>query len=388
MAADGSPTNVFAGLKGTAIKTADATDLRGRDRYSIADLNQFAVNYDGSYFDDLVHLAAGVRLPYFRRELNQYCYTQYQSNTAYCTTQAPSVPVANLQPDASTINMTTFATSPGTGATTKYVAPFKGTRKYDKVLPNVGLSIHPFGEDHQFYVSFAEGVAAPRTDNLYSFEILNVQPETTQPYDFGYRYQHEGYMVSAALWKTDFKNRIVTSFDPNLGINVDRNIGPVDLYGFDFEGGITPIEDLSVYASVSYNHSKVINNIQSGAIMFPTAGKKLVETPTLTYSTRISYKIKDFTFGAQAKYVGQRFSTDVNNEFTPSYATVDANIRYALESLPVPGLKTSYLQVNLTNLFDKLYLASISTQFSTASGIPLYSIGARRTFQASFHFTF
>ena len=54
---------------------ADGDILRGRDRFSIAELSQFAVEWRGQFVDDKLTATVGVRAPDFTRELNQYCYT-------------------------------------------------------------------------------------------------------------------------------------------------------------------------------------------------------------------------------------------------------------------------------------------------------------------------
>ncbi|MEQ1867778.1 MAG: TonB-dependent receptor, partial [Micropepsaceae bacterium] len=375
----GLPFATFPGRSGQPlVNSADGTPLRFRDRRSVASLNQVSVNYSGNFFDDIVDLSAGLRMPFFHRDLNQFCYTA-SPNTAYCTTQTPSAP-----------NATGFVTFPN--STTLYKPPFSGPRNYDKLLPSAGLSFKPFGADHMLYVSYAEGLSGPRTDNLYSLSILNVEPESTRAYDVGYRYQAGGITTSAALWKVDYKNRIVTSFDPDLNISVDRNVGSVDLWGVDLEAGATLMEGLTAYGSASYNHSKVANNLQITATTFATtAGKKLVETPDWTLSGRINYEIGAFSVGVQVKYTGERYSTDVNDETTPSYTLVDANIRYALDAL---GLENAYVQFNASNLFDKKYLGSISSRTTATagtpgfSGAPQYAVGGRQAFQGSIHVEF
>ena len=40
---DGSPENVFAGRQGERVYAADGDIIRGRDRFSIAELSQFAL---------------------------------------------------------------------------------------------------------------------------------------------------------------------------------------------------------------------------------------------------------------------------------------------------------------------------------------------------------
>ncbi|MBY0508958.1 MAG: TonB-dependent receptor [Rhodospirillaceae bacterium] len=381
--ASGDPIALFPGRDGRlGVQSVDGVDLRFRDRFSIASLNQVAANYDGKFFDGIVRVSAGLRAPYFHRELNQYCYTQ-TPNTAYCTTQTPGTPDAN--------GFVNFP-APASGAATRYLPPFAGTKNYDKILPNAGIVLRPFGEDHSFYVSYAEGLSAPRTDNLYTAVPIGVQPETTKSYDLGYRFQTPGFMATATVWKTDFDNRIVTSFDPVLLTSLDRNVGPVEIWGVDGEVGTSPFEDFTVYGSFSYNHSKVLNNIAFNATTTtPTAGKRLVETPDWTFSVRGEYKIDAWTLGAQLKYVGDRFATDVNDELAPSYTLVDANLRYDLAGL---GLDTAYFQLNVSNIFDKKYLGSISTRVAANpatpgfSGAPTYNVGAPRTVQGSLHIEF
>ncbi len=387
-----APTSYFPGVTGGPglVLSADGTPLRFRDRYSIAKLQQVALNYEGAFVDDIVRVSAGLRAPFFSRDLNQYCYTQLP-NTAYCTTQTPSAPNA-------TTGFVTFP-APGTGqpgaSTTAYLPPFAKTVKYDKILPNIGISAKPFGEEHMIYASFAEGLSGLRTDNLYTaVDITNsLAPETTRAYDIGYRYQTPDLMLSTSVWKTDFKNRIVTSYDPILLVSVDRNVGAVHIWGVDGEVGFKPMDGLNIYSSVSYTHSKVLNNIVfTAGTTTPTAGKRLVETPDWTFALRAEYEIGDFTFGLQGKYTGDRWATDVNDEKAADYTVIDANVRYNLENLV--NLPDTYLQLNVTNLMDRHYLGSISTRVTSNaaipgfSGAPTYNIASPRTVQGSIHLAF
>jgi iron complex outermembrane receptor protein len=81
-----------------------------------------------------------------------------------------------------------------------------------------------------FYVSYAEGLSAPRTDNLYSARrqpdgsIGTPLPEseTTQAFDIGWRLNASSTLASVGLWKIDYTNRIVSTFDPDLGYSVPR----------------------------------------------------------------------------------------------------------------------------------------------------------------------
>ena len=368
------------------IQSLDGLNYRSRDRFSIAELNQFSVSYSGAFVDNQLKLDLGLRLPSFHRELNQYCYTQRGTSNAYCSTQVASAPNAE--------GYVTFA-----GSTTQYLKPFKAIRDYKKTLPAIGVSYRPDVGPSMFYASYSQGLSAPRTDDLYTASLPpggsqqaalpTVLPETTNSYELGYRYQGTEFISSLALWKIDYANRIVTSFDPITLISVARNIGDVELYGADAEVGIEPLPGLTLYGSASYNHSKLINNLQvTATTVAPTAGKKLVETPDWTFSLRSQYVIGDFQLGAQLKYTGDRFSTDVNDEVAPSYALLDLDIRYKMDGL---GLKNTFVQLNATNVTNKTYFGSISSRITAVaavpgfSGLPTYNIGGPRTIQGSLH---
>ncbi|CAN0503363.1 unnamed protein product, partial [Phaeothamnion confervicola] len=176
---NGSPQDVFGGKDGYGrpVEAIDGTNLRGRDRYSVAILSQLAVEYRGQFLDDKVLVSIGVRAPFFKRELNQLCYSQNGSSNVLCTTQTPNAPLAN--------GNVTFGAS-----ATQYIPPYATTKEYEDVLPNVGVSWN-FAENQFVYASYAEGLSAPRTDNLYTplrlasgaIVLPGAEPETTKTFD-------------------------------------------------------------------------------------------------------------------------------------------------------------------------------------------------------------
>jgi iron complex outermembrane receptor protein len=391
----GNPLNVFAGMKGPKIYGVDSGILRTRDRKSIAKLNQFSISYNGSFFDDRFKVALGVRAPYFERELNQNCYSQNGSSNVLCTTQAVAATLAN--------GNVQFLNGNGTLNTTQYIQPYSATLKYDDWLPNVGLS-YEVAENHIIFASYAEGLSAPRTDSLYQVNRTSIasgitfsraNPETTQSFDLGYRYQGDDLTISTSIWRTKYFDRIVNTFDDELGFFVDRNVGDVDLQGWDFEAAYTPVDGLTLYGSVSYIDSELQQDlILTATQTLRTKGKQLVETPEWTVSGRVQYVWDNFTFGLQGKYVGDRFSTDINDEIAPNFTVFDADIRYDLAGF---GYEETYIQFNAINLFDKNYLGNISTATNAlptdvsntnvpnirAGQTTRFSVGAPQTFQVS-----
>ena len=230
-----------------------------------------------------------------------------------------------------------------------------------------------------------------------------MEPETTQAWDIGYRYRSPSVILSTALWKNNFQNRIVSAFDPDLGFSVDRNVGDVKMWGFDAQAGWTPNSDFSLYASVSYTNSELQDDLQLRLLPTPTylplKGKALVETPEWTFAARAQWQVSDdLSVALQGKHVGDRFTTDVNDEQTPGYNVFDLDMRYAL-----PFGEGTYVQLNVTNIFDAQYFGNISSGNNakaiadvdpgvgvvakSASGA-FVGIGAPRTVQVSIRTTF
>jgi len=266
----------------------------------------------------------------------------------------------------------------------QFIPPYSDTIKFDDILPNVGAT-YKLTSTQTVYVSYAENLSAPRTDNLYPVRrqadgsigrgIPN--SETTKAYDIGWRFNSPDFLASAAAYYIDYDNRIVSSFDPDLGFSVDRNVGKVKIQGLDMQAGWRVIDMLTFSGSASYNDSELQSNVPTSATTFsPTKGKKLVETPEWTFALRADLTLgENFAAGLQGKYVDQRPATDTNDEFAPSYVVWDLDSSYKFELNPFKNLQ---VQLNVINVFDKDYFGSISSGTGGTS-VGFYNIGSPRT---------
>jgi iron complex outermembrane receptor protein len=389
MESNGDPENVFAGRQGERVLGADDGIIRGRDRFSIAELNQYSMEWRGQFAEDKLTAALGVRAAYFSRDLNQYCYTPNGGSGSsgtinarggtLCTARSPNAVLSN--------GNVTFVT-PMTGAAVQFIPPYSETVKFDDIMPNAGLTFAPW-DNNMFYLSYAEGLSAPRTDNLYavardpvSGEVVRPTPEseTTKAYDLGWRLNLPSTIASLALYKIDYKNRIVSTFNADLGYSEDRNVGDVDVMGFDAQVGQRFGNLLSVAVSASYNDSEL-----QGSLNPALDGKQLVETPEWTFGARMDFTFtEDLHAGLQAKYVGDRYATDNNDEVAPNYTVLDLDASY---SFRFPGIKKAQVQLNVTNLLDEEYFGSISSGTGGTS-VGFYYVGAPRTVMASLRFDF
>ena len=393
--------NPFFGRNGTPIRSAAGTTLQNRDRTSIALLNQLSAQYIGRFFDSRLRVEVGLRSPWFQRNLDQHCYTPVTGS---------GFPVCITNPLGAGFTIVPPTVDPTTVTATALYAPFKAKYKYHKLLPNIGAtfaitnSISVFG-------SYAMGFSAPRTDNLYRQPFIAVTPETTNSFDLGARYLTRTVQAQVVAWKIDYKNRIVTSFDPDTNLSVDRNVGKVSSWGIDGSIGFRPIPQLSLLALASYTKARVQSDILLGTINYnaalppaattltpfqyycsplptvgitkvrvcaDTSGKQVVETPTWQFGGRAEVRINPVTVGIQAKHVGDRFATDVNDVLSKGYTTVDFDARLDFSFF---NSNKSYLQFNVINLFNAHYFGNLSTStnaYGFAASAPRFTPASTR----------
>lgn len=371
----------FGGLKeeDNRIVNLDGYYLRGRDRLSYAKLNQVALEYRGKMLDDHLRLNLGVRAPFFTRDMNQYCYSQKGTSSVRCTTETAILQSSGYYQ---------FGTSK-----VDYIAPYSRKKEFDDILPNVNVTWR-FDPANSVYVSYAESLTLPRTDNLYtvvrnaSGELVSpiIDPERSKTWDMGYRYQSDLLIGAVNLWFTKFENRILSAYDPETDISTDRNIGDVDLKGVDAQIGFSPIEPLSFYFSASYNDNEIKSDYRaSPTAVIPVGGKSLVDVPEWTLGFNAEYKSGPLSAGVTAKYVDARWLTDVNDVKVPDYTVVGANARFDLGYF---GIEGSQVQINVSNLFDERYYGAITSTGTTSASYLGARQGAPRTIQASLRYAF
>lgn len=378
LSATGDPISVFGGINDDASAVNDSAGnvLQKRNRLSYAILHQVAGEYIGKYFDDTLTIQAGVRAPFFRRNLTNNCWTiPGSSNDAYCTSETDAVVAAKYP---------------------TYAAPYAARKvAYNAVLPSAGF-VYKFAPSASVFGNFSQGFSAPRTDNLYGFDGVKIQPTTlvkperTNSFDLGARYNSRVVQAQASAWYIGYKDRIISSqvlLDDGSTLNLDRNVGRVRSYGFDASIAVRPADMVSLYTFGSYTNAKLRDDVLSptGTVLSPTGGKFVAETPKWQVGGRVQFDYEPVSIGAQVKYVGDRFLTDINDVIAPSYTTVDLDARFNLGKVNDKG--GIYLQLNVINLFDQFYIGNLSTQ-AAASNNPQVEFGSPRTVVGSIHFEF
>ncbi|GAA0461128.1 MULTISPECIES: TonB-dependent receptor [Sphingomonas] len=362
------------------------TDLNGnvvqkRDRKSYAILNQVSGQYRGEFLENNLVLDLGLRVPFFKRDLNQNCFTTAANGNVDCVASDNASGYAAANPT--------------------YAAPRSRDYTYNRALPNVGLTYN-ITPQASIFASYAKGLSVPGTDTLYSAlyfadgtEGADPAPETTDSFDLGLRYRSGIVTAQLGGYYIKFKNRIATAFDAELGESVSRNIGKVDRYGFDGSISVQPIREITAYVFGSYLNSEIQDDLQTGANTFlPTAGKQESGLSKWSFGGRLQGTLGPVELGAQVKYTGPRYINDINEplvqtisgvvtEVFPAkvdgYTLVDLDARFSLAQF---GLDKTFFQLNVSNLFNEFYVGYISGSSNNTS-VPFVQFGAPRAVSGS-----
>lgn len=381
--ANGSPLDVFPVNDGAV--DVNGNVLQKRDRLSLAILHQFSGRYNGKFMDEKLSLDIGVRLPFFKRDLTQNCFTTSASGFVDCfNSDAQNAIYAAANPTRQ--------------------GPQSRVFNYSKLLPNVGFS-YKFTDEFSLFGSYAMGLSVPGTDPLYSSFFfapgtagIKPAPETTDSFDLGFRFSSGNVQAMVSGWYTKYNNRLQTVFDVATNESIYTNIGKVDVYGLDANIAFQPTDFWNIYAFGSLNESEIKNDVnQNATTVIPLKGKKLNDTPSHSYGVGTQIKLGPVFLGGVAKRTGGRYiydtnlpvfngSTQVYGAKKPAYWLVNVDARINLDFI---GLNDkTYFQVNVYNLFDELYVGS-GGGATFQSGAPGFAqIGAPRTISGTLNVQF
>ena len=391
---NGEPFDVFP--VNDPIFDANGFAMQKRDRLSYATLAQVSGEYRGEFADGRLITTLGIRAPFFKRDLNNYCFTTSDSGFVDCFGGNQALDDAYAAE---------FPTRQG---------PQQRVLKYDDILPNVGLLFKP-NNQMSVFANYSKGLQVPGTDALYNAfffapdtESARPAPETSDNFDLGFRYRTSKVQAQLSGWFTKYNDRLASAYDPVTDRNVYRNLGRVDKYGIDGSVAFQPIPQLALYAFGSWMKSEIKDNVQAGTcdaddvtdgvpgcsavgdpIFTLTKGKRESGAPEYTFGGSARGTLGPVELGITAKRTGGRFIYDTNvpvvasgGEVYPAktnaYWLVNLDARLSLEFL---GLNDkTFFQLNVYNLFDTLYVGSYTTSLEQGTSSPPFAqIGAPRT---------
>ncbi|GAB3045201.1 TonB-dependent receptor [Stenotrophomonas tumulicola] len=239
----------------------------------------------------------------------------------------------------------------------------------DSFLPQAGFNFklnagnEIFGSYAKNIAAYALGVGSPFNVPQAAFDssAANLEPEQSRTIELGWRGYGQGFEASLAVFDVKFDNRLL-AIAQCVGIlgcpALYSNVGSVTSRGAEATFQLKPARDLSWTNALSFNDSTYDDDYLNNGVV-PTGGKKTVDTPEWMFATQLAWTPGPWDLRLSANHVGKRYVTYTNDLSVPSYWLLNAAVAYDFGAVgPVQNLSVA---LNLTNLADKTYLASINT---------------------------
>jgi iron complex outermembrane receptor protein len=187
------------------------------------------------------------------------------------------------------------------------------------------------------------------------------RPEEGQQFEAGVKYKPS--FMDALLTASVFhitKRNVLNPAPTALNPFAQQQLGEVTSRGFEFEAKANITKDLKVLASFTAFDLKTTRDTRSQLV-----GKTPVVVPEVTASAWLDYTVPEGAFkglglGAGVRYVGSSYANAENSLKVPAATVVDAAIRYQIGNWG--------MALNVTNLFDKVYVKSCNGQSGCGYG--------------------
>ena len=247
-------------------------------------------------------------------------------------------------------------------------------------LPQVGFD-WKLGNGNEIFADVAENVRAfqaggkgfgtsPWGTTQAGFDALtnNLKSESSWSEEAGFRHTTSHVDAQANYFHVNFSNRLLAiQQGPGIAGNASllSNVGGVTTNGVD--GAITfrLSNGWSLYNALTFSKSTYDSDYTAGGVNIPTGGKVTVDSPEFLYKNELAYDHRGFNFHIGADYLGKRYFTYTDDNSVPGRFLSDFGTSYHIDEVGLfDQLK---LQLNLYNLFNNQYWATIGTNGFIAS---------------------
>jgi iron complex outermembrane receptor protein len=269
-------------------------------------------------------------------------------------------------------------------------------KRFTRLLPNFGASVI-LSDAVSGYFSYGRNYGL--SVKLYPYFISQKQRfyqagitlqdlwdgqalEIVDNFDVGLRYITETLYVVPTLYYAKHRNKLAVYYDDTLDIAFPATNAEAEAWGFELETGALPMENLSVYASFSYNRfyfSQDLRNSAGGIV--PVDGEQVPDAPEIMLSGILSYQLGAFTFSPTVKYTGSRYGDVLHKEKIGGQTIFDFDVTCS-KAMPALGIKKMDVSLAVNNVFDKEYISIINTSDYQTLG-STYQAGAPMTVYAS-----
>lgn len=209
-----------------------------------------------------------------------------------------------------------------------------------------------------FVASTSSGPFSSSSQAGFDYIRNDLKPEMTNTFEAGYRYHDRSVQLSLTGYYVKFTNRLLASSISAVVVgnqNVLQNVGGVSSRGVEAAANWKFLPHWSLYGSWAYNDATYDDDVQPlGGTRIPTKGKQVVASPRHVGNAELNYDDGTLFGTLSAHYRSRRYYSYLNDAPLPGAVNVNLAGGYRFSRL-------LDLQVNVTNLFDKRYIASTGT---------------------------
>jgi len=247
--------------------------------------------------------------------------------------------------------------------------PINGSIKAENwFLPTAG-ALYAVDDHHELFGNYTRNMAAfiastssgPFSSSSqagFNYIRSDLKPEMTNTIEGGYRFHDQALQLSLTGYYVRFTNRLLASSISAVIVgnqNVLQNVGGVSSRGVEAAINWKVAPAVSLYGSWAYNDATYDDDVTPlGRTRIATKGKQVVASPKNVGTVEVNYDDGTLWGGLNAHYRGRRYYSYLNDAVLPGAVNVNLTAGYRFS-------RTLELQLNVTNLFDKQYIASTGT---------------------------
>ncbi|MCP1661246.1 TonB-dependent receptor [Neisseria perflava] len=230
-----------------------------------------------------------------------------------------------------------------------------GKARYHQWLPSAGVS-YRLAPQTSLYAAYSRGFETAtllemsyRPDGVGGLNFA-LQPLTSHNYEAGVKHRLLGGLLTAALYRTDTDNDIVSAGTVD-GRATYRNAGKTKRQGFELGWQGKLYKDLNL--TLSYNYIDAKFDESNGSIV---KGRRIPGIARQTAYAALGWQPQQgLRGGFDIQYSDKVYVDNANSEYAPSYTTVGAYMGYRWQ-------KNHWVidaTARVDNLFDRDYAATV-----------------------------
>lgn len=266
----------------------------------------------------------------------------------------------------------------------------RGSEVYEVWLPTLGAA-YTLSERAQVYGSYGRSFIRPYSYlplvNLYNqnraaFQAQGIDLqelfdgydlETSDTVDLGLRLSGGWFDLAPAVFFAKHRNLLTTVHDPRVSLNYQQNVGKATGYGVELEANAYVGDDLTLFVNPTYTVLTYDEDLGFAGSTLDTKGRQVVDTPRWLLKAGLSYRPGGFEVTPLVQTLGPRYADAEHRNRVGSHTVVDLRASYTWGR--VLAAQRVKLGLEVTNLFDRRYVAVINAADDTRDGTATFHPG-------------